>query len=510
MGPTDVEIVASVMDALPVGIWVARAPGGELVYANARFAEIMGTGPRDDVAVGEYAAPYAIYDRDGNLYAEERMPFVRALAARATVTVDDIVIHRPDGGRAAIRAYARPMFDGDTITHVIIAFLDITREVEAEARLRRAQRMESIGSLARGIAHDFNNLLSVTRTIASTLLLSEADAARREELLAIDAAAESGVRLTRSLLAFAGREKARAEPLSPNELVERLAVLLSRALDRRVVLRTELASARHVEGDRAQLEQVVMNLVLNARDALAGPGVITIRTRDEGEHVVLEVDDTGPGVPPAIRDRVFEPYFTTKHEGLPSAGGIGLATVYGIVEAHLGTVEVADAPGGGARFQVRLPSLDGIVRSASAPEPGAVVRGEGLILVVDDEPAVRTWTQHALEELGFRVLTAPDGEAALASLEAHAAELALVVLDLSMPRIDGRATYVALRARRPDLKVLLTSGYALDEEARALLALGVDGFLPKPFGISQLSAAVASVVGRARTSRGEHVAPREP
>ncbi|MEZ4339351.1 MAG: ATP-binding protein [Sandaracinaceae bacterium] len=495
MSPTDAEIIASISDSLPVGIWVARAPGGEFVYANARFAEIMGMSARDDVTRGEYAAPYSIHDRDGNLYPEDRMPFVRALEARDTVTVDDIVIHRPDGGRAAIRAYARPIFvDGD-ISHVIIAFLDITREVEAEARVRQAQRMESIGSLAGGIAHDFNNLLAVVRAISSTLLLGEEDARRREQLLAIDGATESAVSLTRSLLAFSGREESTREPVSLSELVDRLFEILSRAIDRRVVLRKDLDSRHRVDADASQLEQVVMNLVLNARDALAGPGVIVLRTRDEGGAVVLEVEDDGPGVPATIRERIFEPYFTTKHtDGLRGAG-LGLATVYGIVEAHGGTIVVADAPSRGALFRIRLPSL----RLPSHPPPARpapeIVTGEGLILVIDDEPAVRKWTARALEELGYTAITAGDADEGVARFRERLAEVRAVILDMTMPGRDGGETYLALRAIAPDVKVLLTSGYALNDEARRLLASGVSGFLAKPFGIRQLSEQMGLLFG---------------
>ena len=494
-GPSDEQIISGIVDALPMGVWVARAPGGELVYANARFAEILGLDARADVGVGEYAEPYAIHDRDGALYPEDRMPFVRALQARETVVVDDIVIHRTDGGRTHIRADARPIFDGEEISHVLVAFFDITREVEAETQLRRAQRMESIGNLAGGIAHDFNNLLAVVRTIVSTLLLGEKEPKRREALESIDAATESAVQLTRSLLGFSGRGKNLAAPVDIDALVSSLSEMLVRVLDRRITLRTELDARRSVQADASQLEQVVMNLVLNARDALDGCGVITVRTRSSGAHLVLEVDDSGPGVPRSIRGRIFEPYFTTKKGHARHSAGLGLATVYGIVEGHGGTVEVLDAVDGGARFQVCLPALgDAPAPSRPSERPQEIVKGEGLILLVDDDDAVRGSLASGLEAIGYTVARARDGEEAVECFRKEPGGFAGVLLDMSMPKLDGRGTYLALRELDPEVRVLLMTGYALNEEAQEILDLGVRGFLAKPFRLGDLSEALTQLL----------------
>jgi two-component system cell cycle sensor histidine kinase/response regulator CckA len=351
---TDAEITQSLGDDLPVGIWVARAPGGEFVYANRAFREIMGMEARSDVAAGEYAAPYGICTRQGELYPESRMPFIRALEAGTTVIVDDIVIHRSDGGRVHIRAQARPVEHEGRISHVVIAFIDISREVEAEARLRLAQRMESIGKLAGGIAHDFNNLLSVVQLVASSLLARENDPFRREALTNIQQASESGAQLTRSLLDFArssGRPMMSRVQL--NDVVEGVEQIVRRTLGSRIVVELSLESRREVMGERSQLEQVVMNLVLNARDAMAAGGELSLRTRDEGDELVFEVADTGTGIPPELRQRIFEPYFTTR-DGVGT--GLGLATVFSIVQGHGGSVSAHDHSPRGTLMRVRLPA----------------------------------------------------------------------------------------------------------------------------------------------------------
>ena len=350
---TDEEITRSLGDDLPVGIWVARAPGGELVYANRTFREIMGMEARADVASGEYAAPYGIHARSGELYPERQMPFVRALEAGTTVVVDDIVIHRSDGGRVHIRAQARPVLHEGAVSHVVIAFIDITREAEAESRLRLAQRMESIGTLAGGIAHDFNNLLAVVQLVSSSLAAREKDPVRLEALNNVMQAAESGVQLTRALLGFARSTPTLLARVQVNEVVEGVEQIVRRTLGSDIQVSLSLGCRAEVLGERTQLEQVVMNLVLNARDAMTGGGALALRTRDEGGEVIVEVADTGTGIPPALRQRVFEPYFTTR---VGVGTGLGLATVFGIVQGHGGNITALDNEPRGTLMRVRLPA----------------------------------------------------------------------------------------------------------------------------------------------------------
>ncbi|HHO54604.1 MAG TPA: PAS domain-containing hybrid sensor histidine kinase/response regulator [Deltaproteobacteria bacterium] len=489
--PTDDAIIATLADALPVGVWVARAPGGEFVYANQIFMEIMGMGARDDVARGAYAEPYQIHDRKGELYPEERMPFVRALAERSTVMVDDLVIHRRDEGRVAVRAYARPIFEGETITHVVIAFFDITREVEAEARMQRAQRMESIGNLAGGIAHDFNNLLTAIKGITSLLILDERDPSRRESLQSVVSAADSATQLTQALLGFAGKGKNLAVPVALDAIVGRVSELCERAFDRRFELHRVLEPVG-VVGDGGQLEQVVMNLLLNARDATPDGGSIQVRTHERDGMAVLEVEDQGPGVPFALRERIFEPYFTTKDRGAQASAGLGLATAYGIVEAHGGTIDVGDGSHG-ALFRVRLPAP--IPRPVQPLRgPGPVVHGTGTILVIEDEQMVRFVAQRILETAGYEVLSAIDGAQGLEVFRAHQAQIDGVLLDLSMPNLDGHDTFHALRRLDPGVRVLVMTGHALNELAQDLLDQGVRGFLSKPFAPQALTDEIARIL----------------
>jgi two-component system cell cycle sensor histidine kinase/response regulator CckA len=361
----DAEVLAIVADELPVAIWMGKVPSGEVAYTNREFRQVLGIEPPPGAARGAFVEPYGVHTLDGAPYPEDRMPFERAVAARQTVVVDDLVIHRRDGRHVHLRVVAKPIFDAaGEMTHVLEAFVDINREIEAEQarvegerRLARAQRLESIGQLAAGIAHDFNNLLTVTTMVVSRLLPTEPDARRRDALAQVSAATDSAVALIRNLLQFAGRRRHLPVPQSLDAVAESVVSIARRTFDRDITIVTQLESAdAAVLGDASQLEQVVMNLLLNARDAVTPPGEVAVRTRTEGEHVILEVSDTGCGIDPALRELIFEPYFTTKTRGAVRGTGLGLATVHGVVKGHGGTVEVVDRPGPGTTMRVTLPA----------------------------------------------------------------------------------------------------------------------------------------------------------
>jgi two-component system cell cycle sensor histidine kinase/response regulator CckA len=517
--PSDHDIILALGENLPVGLWVARAPHGELVYANQTFANIMGMGPRDDVQAGGYAEPYGILTRDGAPYPEHRMPFVRALEEKCVVVVDDITIGRPDGSRVDVRAFARPVADDTgTITHVIIAFFDITREVEAERaqaeseqRLHRAQRLEAIGNLAGGIAHDFNNLIFGVKLIAADLAIGEADPARRAALAVIDDITERSAALTRSLLGFARRGKHRSAPVSLSAVVASMRELLART-STGIALEFDLAARDRgmVVGDQSQLEQVIMNLVVNARDAVKGSGRIVVRTRhlelagppvgsvgaaSAGPHCILEVVDDGPGIPPELRERVFEPYFTTKTKGPERGTGLGLATVFGIVELHGGSIEITSGLGGhGTTVRVYLPAAPSIAEAAALPAGGPTPTGTGMLLIIDDDATVRRALSQTVTSLGYHAAEAASGADGVEIYRAHTSEIRGVVLDMVMPGMGGRTTYLGLRGINPAVPVVLMSGYTLNEDVQAILDLGVRAFISKPYSIDELARTLAEIM----------------
>ncbi len=343
--------------------------------------------------------------------------------------------------------------------------------------------------------------------MAAELRRNETDATKLGFLEQIDDVTESAAQLTRALLGFARRGKFLSGRVSLHDVVASVALLMRRALDRRIEIVTQLgASTGEIVGDFSQLEQVLMNLLVNARDAMPDGGRIVISTHDheltEQEAaryenlrtkrcVVLEVTDSGTGIPPEIRDRIFEPYVTTKTGG---GTGLGLATVWGIVENHGGAVEAVPASPHGTTMRLFFPAADESAPRTHEPEKlGSVVHGTGTVLVVDDERAVRDAVAAALRGLGYRVLCAEDGASAVELVRANDA-IDAVLLDMVMPRMDGKATYLALRDVRPDVRVVLTTGFALNEEAQRILELGVRGFIAKPFSVEALSQVIARTV----------------
>lgn len=547
--PSEQDIINALADDLPVAVWVARAPTGQEVYTNREFAEIMGQ-HLAHVRVGGYSEPYGILTYDGKPYPEAQLPFVRALIERRKIVADDIMIRRPDGSIRYVRAFARPVEKDGEVSHVVIAFIDITREVEAEkakadseARLARSQRLEAIGTLAGGIAHDFNNLIFGIKLLAAELAASETDPKRLASLRMIDDVTERSAVLTRSLLGFARRGKHRAMPVALNDVVQAMHDLLTRTMTG-VVITFELDAALRgtIIGDVSQIEQVVMNLVVNARDAVKDKnGRVVVRTRSvaastnaaaatnrhgnghgsglgdgQGEghgsahgsslgSVVLEVSDDGPGIPLEIRDRVFEPYFTTKNHGSQRGTGLGLATVFGIVEAHGGTVEIDDGlDGRGATLRAFFPAVDAAV--VEAPEAdangnsnsGYIATGTGTILVVDDDHLVRRAVASMLKTAGYMVFEATSGAEAIALYREHHPVIRGVVLDMIMPGLNGPATFHELRQIDPNVNVLLMSGFAMNEDVQVLLDAGARGFVTKPYSPEGLSRALATALSAAK------------
>jgi signal transduction histidine kinase len=377
----------------------------------------------------------------------------------------------------------------------------------ADEQMRNAQKLESLGVLAGGIAHDFNNLLvGVLGNAGLALLELPEDSSARQPIRDIEVSAQRAAELTRQMLAYSGRGRFRVEPVDLSAVVEEMSQLLRRVISKQTQLSLRLGrQVPAVVADVTQLRQVVMNLITNASDALGElGGTVTLETgtvmadramlastylNEElppGLYVYLDVSDTGSGMDTATSARIFEPFFTTKFTGR----GLGLAAVLGIVRGHKGAISVESAPHRGTRFRVLLPATTTAAGAAEAPAGAALGQGDGLVLLVDDEEAVRGLARRVLERGGYQVLEAESGENALTLLKQHPASVRAVVLDLTMPGLGGEATLQQLRQIRPDLPVIVSSGYVPEEEGTMA---GVP-FLAKPYRPSELVDAVKAVI----------------
>jgi len=377
-----------------------------------------------------------------------------------------------------------------------------------EEQFRQAQKMEAVGHLAAGVAHDFNNLLTVIRSCADFLDADRAGTDDKEAILAIRDAGERATGLTRQLLSFSRKTVLQPRVLDLNEEIRNTQKMLRRVISEDVNLETALAAdLRRVKVDPGQLDQVLMNLAVNARDAMPGGGALTITTEnvvlDEaycgihtdaqpGPSVVLAVSDTGTGMTPEVRARIFEPFFTTK--GVGRGTGLGLATVQGIVRQSGGHIVVTSEEGKGTTFRLCFPAAEGAVAERPTAAADVRERGRETILLVEDDPAVRTLCLKILEAQGYRVVVGNDGRDALRAAETHAGFIDLVVTDVVMPGLNGREVAETLRARQPQIRVLFTSGYTDDAIVHRGVLYDEVAFLAKPFTPAELTRKVREVL----------------
>lgn len=374
-----------------------------------------------------------------------------------------------------------------------------TLELEqAHDALRQSQKMEAVGQLTGGIAHDFNNMLAVV--VGSLDLLGRRlrsdDPRARRYLDAASDGARRAAQLTQRLLAFARQQPLRPEPIDANKLVAGMTDLLRHSVGPDIQLEADLQSGLwRTHADPNQLENAILNLAVNARDAMPGGGRLTIATRNDGEdQVVITVSDTGVGMPPEVIAKAFDPFFTTKEVG--KGTGLGLSQVYGFVQQSGGRIDIASEPGHGTAIEIRLPRYHGmedeVGAGADAPTL-ALSEARDVVLVVEDEPAVRQFSTDALTELGYRVLEADGAAAALRQLDAHP-NVSLLFTDIVMPEVNGAKLAEEARRRRPDLKVLFTTGYARDAVSKdGALDPGVE-LIGKPFTVEELAAKVRDVL----------------
>jgi CheY-like chemotaxis protein len=382
-----------------------------------------------------------------------------------------------------------------------------------EAQYLRAQRMESIGTLAGGIAHDLNNVLAPIMMSIERLRLDTGDAARRNRILdTIQVSSRRGADLVKQVLSFSRGLDGERVTVRLRHLVDELQGIIRETFPRNITSVAEVSDRIWpVTGDPTQLHQVLLNLAVNARDAMPNGGTLTFTasnlTLDDhyagmtpeakaGTYVLLDVTDTGEGMPPEVRERIFEPFFTTKELG--KGTGLGLATVHTIVKSHGGFLTVESAVGRGTTFKIYLPADPDLRAAATAhPFPADLPRGRNeLVLVVDDEASIREITQRTLETFGYRVLTAHDGAAAVALYSQRMTEIALVLTDMMMPVMDGASSIKILKRMNPAVKIIAASGLDAKEHVAKAASGGVKDFLAKPYTALTLLRLVRDVIDR--------------
>lgn len=430
---------------------------------------------------------------------------------------------RADNSWAMVHDHFHVVRDaGGTPTRVIGVMLDATERHALEEQLRQAQKMDAVGRLAGGVAHDFNNLLTVIRGNASLMLEQmPPDSELRGELQEIERAASRASDLTRQLLAFGRKQVLQPQVLDLNAVVAQLTRMLDRLIPKTIEVRlTPAAEVGLLRADRGQLEQVILNLVINARDAMPDGGSLELRTGEfgvgrahggwagegpvappdvpirPGRYIFLSVTDTGAGMDETTRARAFEPFFTTKAVG--EGTGLGLATVYGIVKQSDGYVWIDSTPTRGTTVQVCLPRVEADAKVARVtPVTVPTVPGPRTVLLVEDEDGVRDLTQRVLERQGYVVLVARDGVEALALYDDHKSQIDVLVTDVVMPRLGGSELVGKVRAQRSDLPVLFMSGYARNAAIRGAPGDRRTRFLQKPFTVPAFQQAVAELLAHA-------------
>jgi PAS domain S-box-containing protein len=616
-----------ILETLPVGIWVAQVPSGQVSYANPEFRNILGMPAVEGSKIGDAPTTYGIHDRSGRVYPVELLPFSRVAATGKPATVDDLVIHRTDGRKVDIRAFAHPVFDGaGKLTHVVVTFLDITQEVRAEVERERTEsrlaftvhhapivlwsadsagvvtlsegaglvamgmksgqlvganlfdlykdhpsiagnirrglagesfwyitqvgeavydtwltplrdasgaivgvsalskdvteirklqssaiqndRAIALGTLAASVAHEINNPLTYMLGHLASMgkLLERMERALaglpegprgeisslagqlRQALDPVLAGTERIAGITRELRTLSRPPDEEATLVDVRSVVESVLKLVGKEVEARARLETELRETAPVRGNAARLIQVVLNLVVNAMQALPGdrPGSdrILVATRDDGDLVVIEVADTGPGVPPEERERIFEPFVTSKNVG--EGTGLGLFVCRNIVRELSGSVTVEDRPGGGANFRVVLPAVRRPAPAAAPGKPPAPAKPtSGQVLIVDDDPAVAEALRLQLVSAGYRAILEPDAARALETLATRHDGIDLVYCDLMMKGISGMDLAEALARRAPAAlgKVVFMTGGAFTARARAFKELYSGQCVDKPFDI---------------------------
>ncbi|CAN5653385.1 hypothetical protein BH23GEM6_BH23GEM6_11880 [soil metagenome] len=499
----------TLIDRLEIGIFIVR--GQRIAYANPHARRIFGYAESDLAAGGSLSD--LIIEQDRAAIQEMIDSCLSGDGTSGQILLRGI---RRDGGLVEVEVQGmRTKVQGElSFIGIVVDVTERERTAallrEREEKLRHAQKLEAVGRLAGGIAHDFNNLLMVIQGSVNLILMESAEENRhRSDLEEIVRATERAAELTRQLLAFGRKQVLRPKVISLNEALEDLNKLIARVIGADIELRTELSPhLKCVRVDPGQLEQVILNLVVNARDAMPGGGILTLQTEDwtlteedaarapyrvvSGPYIRFKVSDTGFGMPANVLSQAFEPFFTTKPRG--KGTGLGLSTAYGIVKQSNGYIWLSSQIGRGTSVEIYLPQVEEKPDTPRTESPASIPRGSGRVLLVEDQEPVRLVTRRLLEQGGYSVLEAASGHEAVQLYDECGGAVDLVITDVIMPQMNGRELAAHLRARNPDLRLLYMSGYADNRAVRRGADGADDEYIQKPFTPKDLLLKIQSVL----------------
>jgi PAS domain S-box-containing protein len=502
------DLLSTLMDNLPDLVYIKDATG-RFRLVNLAVSKFVGA-PEPKEMVGRTDRDFTPAPVADKFNADDRKVMA---SGRSLINMEELATNASGAARYLLTTKV-PIFDkGGKVTGLVGISRDITERKEFDSRLQQTQKLESLGVLAGGIAHDFNNILMAimgNANLAQWSLGRESPA--QPQMEEIMKAGQRAADLCRQMLAYAGKGRFQVVPLDISEVIEEMKEMLMLSVSKKAALLFKLAPhPPSVLADVSQIRQVIMNLVINASEAIGErSGAITVLTggiecdrayldevwsgqlMPEGHYVFLEVTDTGAGMDDVTRSRIFEPFFTTKFTGR----GLGLSAVMGIVRGHNGAIKVYTELNKGTAFKLLFPANDAPPRALTAAGGSCSEwQGHGTILLVDDEESVRKVGKLMLEQLGFCVLAASDGRSAIEQLTSHIDEVVCVVLDLSMPAMDGAEAFREMRKIKPDVKVVLSSGYNEQHAVQDFVGKGLAGFIQKPYQVSTLELKLREILG---------------
>ena len=497
------EFLAAIVENMPAMVFVKDALELRFISMNRAGEALLG-----------YSREELIGKSDFDLFPEAEADFFigmdRYVLQRGTAReIQEEKIHDRGGQERILHTRKVPIYDANGQPRYLLGIsVDITEQKSVEEQLRQAHKMDVVGQLAGGIAHDFNNMLTGIIGAAELLNWRLGDDPHNAKLTGVilDAATRSAD-LTRQLLAFSRKGKITSTSISINDCINAVVAILERTIDKRITLEVNLVAENPIViGDPGLLQNALLNLAVNARDAMADGGTLRFATANlelglpggisnpalaaGGPYLEIAVSDTGIGMTPEVLEHIYEPFFTTKETG--KGTGLGLAAVYGTVKEHNGTINVCSEPGRGTVFRVCLPS--GLAELPQAIPREEAVQGKGGIMLVDDEAIIRLSGHCLLEELGYQVYLAEDGEQALELYARERDRIGLVILDMVMPKLSGKETFLRLKGLNPEVRVLFSSGFHREGTVNELLEIGALGFIHKPYRLQLLSKSVAEAL----------------